>query len=171
MDFPIKHCDFPWQNVSSPEGSSPHRNRFLDISLQELLVCCSTAGVSCKFSHHPILWSKQQVQFPLRPQLRFLHLRPLQRGVVRLPGAHAAQRLRPGGAGQGVSSVQPWKNGGELWLWWWVMVVNYISICLIYNIYLYIYIYLQQWEFQDPKMNIYINGNSRILKWRYVSTI
>ena len=21
MDFPIKNCDFPWQNVSSPEGS------------------------------------------------------------------------------------------------------------------------------------------------------
>ena len=29
MDFPIKNGDFPWQNVSSPEGN-PHREKSSD---------------------------------------------------------------------------------------------------------------------------------------------
>ena len=32
MDFPIKHGDFPWQNVSSPEGTvtQPFSRRVVD---------------------------------------------------------------------------------------------------------------------------------------------
>ena len=28
VDFPIKNGDFPWQNVSSPEGTSPYHIRW-----------------------------------------------------------------------------------------------------------------------------------------------
>ena len=28
VDFPIKNCDFPWQNVSSPEGNPQFQGFF-----------------------------------------------------------------------------------------------------------------------------------------------
>ena len=47
VDFPMKNCDFPWQNVSSPDDTnSPASGLFLDESVSRFLLLDSLAFVA-----------------------------------------------------------------------------------------------------------------------------
>ena len=47
MDFPIKHGDFPWQNVSSPEGNQQSSGGY------NHLVTLGTLGYAMRNAQRP----------------------------------------------------------------------------------------------------------------------
>ena len=67
VDFPIKHADFPWQNVSSPEGTvlqwSPgSRSNSPSDSPRYRLVASQPAACDGKVGVHPIFGRPKMVQ-------------------------------------------------------------------------------------------------------------